>query len=671
LQLSTGNVVDRYEIEGVIGEGGMAVVYAVRHAQLGTRHALKVLTLPSAQIRQRLLQEGQVQARLRHPNIVAVTDVIDLDGAPGLIMERIEGPCLEDWLRAEEPSLAQLDSLARQILEGVRVAHEQQLVHRDLKPANILLEVGREGLVPKITDFGLAKILGTGGGGFAKTRTGSTMGTPHYMSPEQIRDSKGVGPRTDIFALGAILYEMLAGCRAFDGDDLLEIFNAVAQGKYTPLRDLVPEVPERMVNAIDRCLQVQPDDRFDSVDALLAAWGEGASSTVGVPFDAAALQRAASMTTEVSPSMSGSARSDDTWAPVSGIDAPVPVPEGSLVVASKPSSASSINIRGLALGLGGLGVASMGLFAAIALGSGATWYVLSGGEADHAVEAMTVEASVEDSEMDALEAAVLEAAADGEDAVMVAPTPPLVASRPAAVVPLDEGAEAVEGVTGEAALEGEDPAAAADGLVDAADVAAAEGEDLLVDAAGLEEAEAIGLGVEQPVEEVPVEELAVDDPRAALPSDLRSQSTAIRLSGLAMRETQQDATWIYDLVVRHDPHPEVRRKAWRGVIGRWRGGIGAPAEHEAIALWVLDNGTAEAQVTAVVVMARKGTDVTPLLAKLDDHRAAVRRAAVEAVAAMGKRLGQQDVARTALEARRDVETDGKTKSRIENALGRL
>ena len=315
--------------------------------------------------------------------------------------------------------------------------------------------------------------------------------------------------------------------------------------------------------------------------------------------------------------------------------------------------------------MGGLGLAGAGLFAAVALGAGATWFFLSG-DNTHPVTAavVAIEVPAEDPEMDGLEAAVLEAAADGEDAVVVEPIPqPVPVSAPVAAAV--EGPEA--SADGEAA--GSDELAANDAVEDGVETEdGAEGEDALADAAEVTEPEVVE---EVPVEEAPVEVLVAGDPREALPNDLRSQSTNIRLSGLAMRESQHDTTWVYDLVVKHDPHPEVRKKAWRTVIGRWRGGVGSPAEHEAIALWVLENGTAEAQVMAVVAMARKGTDVTPLLSKLDDHRAAVRRAAVEGCAAMGKRLGQQTEVRSALEARREVETDGKTKARIENALSRL
>jgi serine/threonine-protein kinase len=388
--LSTGTVIDRYTVDAPIGEGGMAMVFRVRHNQLGTLHALKVLTLGGRQIADRLRQEGRVQATLQHPNVVTVTDMIDLHGSPGLIMQYIEGPSLDEYLRATRLTVEQADELARGILGGVAAAHRQGLIHRDLKPANIMLHITPRGLVPKITDFGLAKVLGTGGGGFSKTRTGSTMGTPHYMSPEQVRDSKNVGPATDIFALGAILYELVCARRAFDGDDLLQIFNAVAQGRYTSPRELVPELPERMETAIRAALQVEPTDRPDSCDALLDLWlGDGASGHVASPrssaFDPDSLERARSFGSSSPPAPSKP--SQETWAGgalASSLDEAVPVPPSEELERSldRPRATSSDSLgpsRSLVVGLGSVGLLGAVLLGGAVLiggaGIGAAWWL--------------------------------------------------------------------------------------------------------------------------------------------------------------------------------------------------------------------------------------------------------------------------------------------------------
>jgi len=263
----------RYVVEDVIGRGGMAVVYRVRHQQLDTQHALKVLTITATSVKRRLMQEGRVQAALGHPNIVAVTDTVDVGGAMGLVMEYIRGPCLDDFLRARKLSNAQIDALSEGILDAVETAHAHGLIHRDLKPANVMLALTPSALVPKVTDFGLVKMLADEAGEVeSRTRAGVTMGTPHYMAPEQIRDAKNVDERADVFSLGAILYELVTGVRCFSGSDTLDILNRVAEGVYTPVFEHVPDAPERCIAAIGGALEVDADRRIKSVTELKAIW---------------------------------------------------------------------------------------------------------------------------------------------------------------------------------------------------------------------------------------------------------------------------------------------------------------------------------------------------------------------------------------------------------------
>jgi serine/threonine-protein kinase len=138
--LAPGEIIDRYTVLSLLGEGGMAAVYAVRHNTLGSRHALKLLKIENEGIQRRLVAEGQVQASLRHPNIVSVTDVLIVDGQIGLLMEHIDGPALDAWLREHRPSQKDALALFRGILAGVSRAHRAGLVHRDLKPGNVLLD---------------------------------------------------------------------------------------------------------------------------------------------------------------------------------------------------------------------------------------------------------------------------------------------------------------------------------------------------------------------------------------------------------------------------------------------------------------------------------------------------------------------------------------------------
>ncbi|GDX78721.1 hypothetical protein LBMAG42_05320 [Deltaproteobacteria bacterium] len=267
--LRPGDTVDRYTVEALLGEGGMASVYAVRHNTLGSQHALKLLKVANDAIRDRLVSEGKVQASLRHPNIVAVTDVLMVDGQPGLLMERIDGPGLDQWLGENRPDLEDALKLFRGILAGVSRAHRAGLVHRDLKPGNVLLDSADGMVIPKVADFGLAKILADDGD-HSKTRAGSAMGTPQFMAPEQIRSAKDVDPRADIFALGCILYVLVCGSLPFDDADLLALYNKIASGRYQPPEAVVPGLDPAVAAAIHACLQVDRENRPRDCDALRA-----------------------------------------------------------------------------------------------------------------------------------------------------------------------------------------------------------------------------------------------------------------------------------------------------------------------------------------------------------------------------------------------------------------
>ncbi len=270
MKLDLGQTVDRYIVEAVIGAGGTAMVYRVRHNHLGTYHALKVLSLSSDAIRERMLREGQYQATLQHLNIVAVTDVIDLGGAPGLLMEYIDGPSLEMALTKFKITMGGAETLFMGIVAGVRQAHKAGLVHRDLKPANVLLAKDLAGMfVPKVTDFGLAKVLQSDPS-VAHTRSGIAMGTPSYMAPEQIRDARTVDQRADVWSLGCILYELFTRQRAFPGEEALPIYNAVTGAEYVPPRKLLPDMPDRLDSAIRGCLTLERDFRIPDCETLLA-----------------------------------------------------------------------------------------------------------------------------------------------------------------------------------------------------------------------------------------------------------------------------------------------------------------------------------------------------------------------------------------------------------------
>lgn len=252
---------DRYEVLTELGSGATGVVYRVRHTTLGTIHALKVLAWAHPQLQARLLSEGRAQASVHHENIVMVTDLLEVDGLPALLMEVVDGCDLEEWLEHQEPSVAEVEGLFRQILDGVAAAHSRGIVHRDLKPANVLMARDGDRWVPKVTDFGLAKWVE---GDLGLTNTGITMGTPHYMAPEQIRNAREVDHRADIFALGCLLYQMLSGRLPHDGPDALAVLNTVASGDVPPIEQVCPDVPPRLAHVVRASMAVDPDDRLQT-----------------------------------------------------------------------------------------------------------------------------------------------------------------------------------------------------------------------------------------------------------------------------------------------------------------------------------------------------------------------------------------------------------------------
>ena len=271
-ELHAGDLIaERFRIESLLGEGGIARVYKVRHTRLGSTHALKILHLLKPALADRLLLEGRIQAQLHHPNLVRVTDVVEHQGMPCLVMEYVAGTQLQELL-VEQGALP-LDvalPMFAGILSAVATAHDLGVLHRDLKPANILLTRQGDRWLPKVSDFGIAKIA-SGGLREGETQAGVTMGTPGYMAPEQIEDSSQIDHRADIFALGALLYEMLSGSRPFAQDTTYKTLKATIEGQLSPLRELQPGVPAHLAQAVHRCLAVEMEDRFPDCHALADA----------------------------------------------------------------------------------------------------------------------------------------------------------------------------------------------------------------------------------------------------------------------------------------------------------------------------------------------------------------------------------------------------------------
>lgn len=263
----------RYVVEGVLGRGGSATVYAVTHRVLGSAHALKILDTgadPGAHTR--LLAEGRLQARLSHPNLVRVTDVIALRDGVGLVMDRVEGETLRARLDRGPPPLPEAVDLGAKILAGVRAAHAAGLVHGDLKPANILLD--RAGN-PRLADFGLARASG---------EPGRPAGTLGYLAPE-VADGAPADPRADLFSLGCVLYEILAGTPAFPADGTQPA--RAREGDYLPIEARVPALPAHLAVAVGVALSPEPEGRPKDVGTLAALWGADAPSVPGATPPAA------------------------------------------------------------------------------------------------------------------------------------------------------------------------------------------------------------------------------------------------------------------------------------------------------------------------------------------------------------------------------------------------
>ncbi len=258
--LNVGDIVGRYKVEGILGEGGMATVYKVRHTQLGSLHALKILLTGSPKIRQRLLAEGRTQASLKHANVVAVTDVLRIDDAPALLLEYVEGPSLHQLLAQGSMPVDEALAIFEGVVHGVAAAHRAGIVHRDLKPGNILLSIGEDGIVPKVADFGLVKA--------GHTRVGQAMGTPDYMAPEQVRDASSVDHRADIWSLGVILYQLVCGTLPFPGETALETMNLVVAGELVPPEHVRPNLPPGLLHVLHDILVVDPDKRLPHCAAL-------------------------------------------------------------------------------------------------------------------------------------------------------------------------------------------------------------------------------------------------------------------------------------------------------------------------------------------------------------------------------------------------------------------
>ncbi len=240
--LAPGEKFDRYRIVRLLGEGGMATVFEAE-SPLGINVVLKVLNLELAsdpEVRERFRREGQIQYTLRHPHIARVTDIVEDNGVPALVVDLMRGRDLAAEIEGGRTfSLEEVLKIGIKLLDALRVAHEHGFIHRDIKPGNIFLEKKDYGFEPVLMDFGIAKIEEAA----ALTRAREFAGTPAYASPEQIESTRDVDPRSDVYSFGVVMWELLAGQEPYAkaGDDPIAILVAVIREPIGPLPPSVPK----------------------------------------------------------------------------------------------------------------------------------------------------------------------------------------------------------------------------------------------------------------------------------------------------------------------------------------------------------------------------------------------------------------------------------------------
>ncbi len=291
MALTSGAKLGPYEIQSPLGAGGMGEVYRATDSRLDRTVAIKVLAAhlsSSPELKQRMEREARAISSLNHPNICHLYDIGSQDGTDYLVMEFLEGETLAERLRKGPLSLNEILKIGIAIAEALSVAHRQGTVHRDLKPGNIMLTKGGA----KLMDFGLAKSTAAGAApisnapllsaartmsgaspGSPLTTAGSLIGTIQYMSPEQI-EGKEADARSDLFALGAVLYEMLTGARPFEGKSQLSVASAILEKEPAPIAVTQPLTPPALEYVIKVCLAKNPEDRFQTAHdvALQLKW---------------------------------------------------------------------------------------------------------------------------------------------------------------------------------------------------------------------------------------------------------------------------------------------------------------------------------------------------------------------------------------------------------------
>ncbi len=273
-----GELIDaKYQVDRLLAQGGMGAVYAATHIVSGKRVALKWMLPAASQLSdatERFIREARATARIDHPNVVDIYDVGSDGVSVYLVMELLQGETLHERLARAPLSPTQTLSLLMPALRGVAAAHAHGVIHRDLKPDNIFLCQGPHGepREPKVVDFGISKIAESEHArDQGLTQSGVVMGTPYYMSPEQVRGAKELDERGDIYAFGVILYEMLAGQRPFQAETYNQLILKIVNEDPVPLLRQNPAIDPRLAAIVERAMARLPEARFGSIEALALA----------------------------------------------------------------------------------------------------------------------------------------------------------------------------------------------------------------------------------------------------------------------------------------------------------------------------------------------------------------------------------------------------------------
>jgi eukaryotic-like serine/threonine-protein kinase len=258
---------DRYRLGERLGHGGMGEVFAARDLRLDREVALKLLRADLAEqdgMRERVVAEARLAARLSHPHVVGVLDTGEQDGRPFVVMERLSGRTLRDELSAGPMPAERVRDVGLQVLRALAAAHELGIVHRDVKPGNVLdAGVGTW----KVADFGIAKWVHADE---TLTGTGELLGSPSYLAPERI-EGQQAGPASDLYAVGVLLYEALCGRKPFEGDDPFALATAIRDGEFEPPATVLPDADPEIVAVIERAMRLDPAERYESAEAMAAA----------------------------------------------------------------------------------------------------------------------------------------------------------------------------------------------------------------------------------------------------------------------------------------------------------------------------------------------------------------------------------------------------------------